>query len=126
MQRYGSHVTGRLPVYDMWRRKTATAYGSARQQRRRVGADGTLAVGAGNVYGLPWKVDVLEEKANPLEARLDHGRLSGQHERRPTVWMDGMDVLKRRVTVCLQTAVTQTGQWMKSKMEEATRLGDTV
>ena len=30
-----------------------------------------------------------------------------------------IDVLKRRVTVCLQTAVTQTEQWMKSEIVEA-------
>jgi hypothetical protein len=32
-----------------------------------------------------------------------------------SVWLD---VLKRRVTVCLQKAVTQTRQWVKDEMEK--------
>ena len=65
-------MTRRVPVYYMWRREPANAHGSARQQGRRVGADGPLAIGAGNVYGLPREVDMLQKKAYALEAWLDH------------------------------------------------------
>jgi len=39
--------------------------------------------------GFPWEVDVLQQKADALEARLDHmgAGLSGQHGRRRLVWM---------------------------------------
>ena len=66
------HVTGRVPVYYMWRREPADAHGSTRQQGRCVGADGPFPVGAGNVYGLPWEVDILQKKADAFEAWLDH------------------------------------------------------
>jgi hypothetical protein len=36
-------------------------------------ADGAFAIGAGNVDGLPGKVDVFEELGDALQARLDHG-----------------------------------------------------
>jgi len=38
------------------------------------GADGALAVGAGDVYGLPGEVDILQQEADALQSRLDHGR----------------------------------------------------
>ena len=66
------HVTGRVPVYYMWRREPANGHISMRQQGRRVGADGPLPIGAGNVNGLPWEVDMLQKKAYALEAWLDH------------------------------------------------------
>jgi hypothetical protein len=43
------------------------------QQRVGVCADGALAVGACDVYGLPWEFDMLEEEADALQSRLDHG-----------------------------------------------------
>jgi hypothetical protein len=66
------HVTGRVPVYYMWRGEAANAHASTRQQGRRVGADGPLPIGTGNVNGLPWEIDILQKKAYALEAWLDH------------------------------------------------------
>lgn len=49
----------------------------------RVGAYGAFTVGPGDVYRLPRKLDILEEKAYPLEAWVNHnsemGPLSRQH-----------------------------------------------
>jgi hypothetical protein len=82
-------VTGRVPVYYMWGREAANAQSSTRQQGRRVGADGALAVGAGNVDGPPWEADAVQKKADALEAWLDHraavgcpGSMSGGQRRR--------------------------------------------
>jgi hypothetical protein len=68
-----SHLTGRIPVDEMWRREFAASNVRACNQRRRIVADGAFAVGAGNVDGLPRKLDIPEKLPNALQARLDHG-----------------------------------------------------
>jgi hypothetical protein len=65
-------VTG-LPIDYMRRRKAAIFEKSTRQKIARVGTYRAFAVGARDVDGFPGELYVLEEKANPLEPRLDHG-----------------------------------------------------
>jgi hypothetical protein len=52
--------------------KAAIVDASACQKGRREATDGPLAIGAGDVYGLPRELDIFEELANALETRLDH------------------------------------------------------
>jgi hypothetical protein len=35
-----------------------------------------FAIGAGNVEGLPWELNILQELADPFQAGLDHGLVS--------------------------------------------------
>lgn len=37
-------------------------------------AYGALAIGASNVYGLPWDLDIFQKQADALQSGLDHGR----------------------------------------------------
>ena len=57
----------------MWRREFTTLGRPGREQGRRVVADGAFPVGAGDMYGLPRELDVLQKLADPLQAGLDHG-----------------------------------------------------
>ena len=67
-----THVTARLPVDEMWRREFTTLESLGKQRRCEV-AYGAFAVGAGDMYRLPWEVDILQEPANPRQTGLDHG-----------------------------------------------------
>lgn len=67
------HVAGCVPVYEMWRCEFAALYKSASEQGRNHMANRSFAIGATNVNGFPRQLDMLEEQANPLQTRLDHG-----------------------------------------------------
>jgi hypothetical protein len=58
--------------------------GSTRKQLRRIVARRSFAIGASDMYGLPRELDILEQQADSLQARLDHVRrlLSRQHRQR--------------------------------------------
>jgi hypothetical protein len=68
-----THVTVCIPVYQMWGREFTTLELPTRDQGRGVVAYRPFPVGASNVYGLPWKLDILQELADPFQAGLDHG-----------------------------------------------------
>jgi hypothetical protein len=60
----------------MWRREFTTLELSTRDQGRGVVAYRAFAIGAGNVEGLPWELNILQELADPFQAGLDHGLVS--------------------------------------------------
>ena len=66
-----------VPV-DHVRRCEATIFDQpAGQKVARETTYRAFAIGAGYVDGLPRELDVVEQTADPLEPRLDHGELSG-------------------------------------------------
>lgn len=69
----GVHAVPCIPVYEMWRCEFTTFDESAGEQGRCIVADGSFAIGSGNVNGLPREVDVFQEQADPFQAGLDHG-----------------------------------------------------
>ena len=68
-----THVIACLPVYKMRRREFPTLEFPFGNQGRGVVAYRSLAVGAGNVYRLPWELNIFQELADPFQAGLDHG-----------------------------------------------------
>jgi hypothetical protein len=69
-------VTACILVDKMWRREFTTLQLPTRNQGRGVVAYRPFAIGAGNVYGLPRELHILQELANAFQAGLDHGLVS--------------------------------------------------
>lgn len=73
-------------------------------------ADGAFTVGAGDVDGLPWELDVLEQQADAVEPGLYHDRAQKEVE---THSQGGLR----------QTEVSQRILWTKSEMGDLRMLG---
>ena len=63
----------------MWRGEFTALDFAAHDEGGSVMTDGALAIGAGDMDCPPRELDIVQELADPFQARLDHGR--GDRER---------------------------------------------